>query len=181
MSWVDSHSTFNSPLTFQCKTPQCYPFNQNASMEDNHTRLFHSSCVVAPLMMKLSLKFLNENEKHQHNTQIMTGEISITIFNKLFFSRVIVITATHSPSECSFSLSTSFSSGPSLKHLTPTHSLSLCSFSTSNPNLVTSVSTKSFSLTPTPYPVLSLSHLKFSLMRLPRVNRISNHANRYGY
>ncbi|KAG4987672.1 hypothetical protein AAZX31_11G040900 [Glycine max] len=71
-------------------------------------------------MMKLSLKLDGENEKQnlqqqQHSSQIMTAKVPISILNKPFLSGVTASTGTHSPSEFSFSLSTNFPSGPSLR------------------------------------------------------------------
>ncbi|KAI5439571.1 uncharacterized protein LOC127120541 [Lathyrus oleraceus] len=67
--------------------------------------------------MKLSLKFHNTNENQQ--TQIMTAKLPITIFNHPLLS---TITATgNSTSDFSFSLSTNFPTGPTLKlSYTPT-------------------------------------------------------------
>ncbi|KAK7406367.1 hypothetical protein VNO78_07991 [Psophocarpus tetragonolobus] len=109
--------------------------------------------------MKLSLKFLDENEKQQHSTQMMTAKVPITIFNKPFLSGVTATTATHSPSDFSFSLSTNFSSGPSLKaSYSPTASLPFSLSLKSGLGLLGSpahsplVFSATFSLSPSPTP-----------------------------
>ncbi|TKY70729.1 hypothetical protein E2542_SST07021 [Spatholobus suberectus] len=76
--------------------------------------------------MKLSLKFQGKDAKHeqQYSTQIMTAKVPITILNKPFVSGVTATTSTDSPSDFSFSLSTNFPSGPSLRlSYSPTASL----------------------------------------------------------
>uniref|UniRef100_A0A7N2N166 Uncharacterized protein n=1 Tax=Quercus lobata TaxID=97700 RepID=A0A7N2N166_QUELO len=71
--------------------------------------------LTAPQDMKLSLKF-QENPNHHNQNQnpnqnpILKAKLPITIFNQPFIS-----TTTTSSSDLSFSLSTNFPSGPSLK------------------------------------------------------------------
>ncbi|KAF7828537.1 chloroplast 40 kDa outer membrane envelope protein [Senna tora] len=64
--------------------------------------------------MKLSIKFQDDPLNEDQNRQIMTAKVPITIFNQPFVSGVVA-TTTHSVSDFSFSLSTNFPSGPSLK------------------------------------------------------------------
>nr|KYP67037.1 hypothetical protein KK1_013357 [Cajanus cajan] len=65
--------------------------------------------------MKLSLKLEGEDEKEKYSTQIMTAKVPISICSNPFISGVTATTSTHSPSHFSFSLSTNFPSGPSLR------------------------------------------------------------------
>ncbi|XP_059441828.1 uncharacterized protein LOC132174151 [Corylus avellana] len=146
--------------------------------------------------MKLSLKFEDDPHDpyhHRNENPILKAKIPVTIFNQPFVSSTTA-TAGSSPSDLSFSLSTSFPSGPSLKlsySPTPTtaastpFSLSLKSGlglfgSPHNSPLVFSAHF-SFSPTSTPIPTFSL-HLKpqfghFSLKRStfsdPGSNQIS--------
>ncbi|KAK7307731.1 hypothetical protein VNO77_41051 [Canavalia gladiata] len=64
--------------------------------------------------MKVSVKFQGEDE-NQHSTQIMTAKVPISILNSPFVSGITASTSTESASEFCFSLSTNFSSGPSLR------------------------------------------------------------------
>jgi hypothetical protein len=143
--------------------------------------------------MKLSLNFRDDPHQHQNQNPIVKAKIPITIFNQPFISSTTATTGS-TPSDLSFSLSTSFPSGPSLKlsySPTPTptasapFSLSLKSGlgifgSPHNSPLVFSAHF-SFSPTTTPVPTFSL-HFKpqfghFSLKRStfsdPRSNQIS--------
>ncbi|CAJ1928956.1 unnamed protein product [Sphenostylis stenocarpa] len=114
--------------------------------------------------MKLSLKFEGENENHeQHSAQIMTAKVPITILNKPFLSGVTATTATNSVSEFSFSLSSNFPSGPSLRvSYTPTASQPFSLSLKSGLGLLGSplhsplVFSANFSLSPTPTPSFSL-------------------------
>ncbi|XP_061343955.1 uncharacterized protein LOC133289935 [Gastrolobium bilobum] len=73
--------------------------------------------------MKLSLKFQGHDED-QHNIQIMTAKVPITIFTNPFVSGITATNTTNSTSDFSFSLSTNFPSGPTLKlSYSPTSSL----------------------------------------------------------
>ncbi|XP_027362191.1 uncharacterized protein LOC113869885 [Abrus precatorius] len=71
--------------------------------------------------MKLSLKFQGEDENQKSTqSQIMSAKVPITILNNPFISGITATTAT----EFSFSLSTNYQSGPSLRvSYSPTSSL----------------------------------------------------------
>ncbi|KAK7855217.1 uncharacterized protein LOC112005467 [Quercus suber] len=145
--------------------------------------------------MKLSLKF-QENPNHQNQNPILKAKLPITIFNQPFISTTTTsttTTTTTSSSDLSFSLSTNFPSGPSLKlsyFPTTTTVSSLFSLSLKSglglfgsPHNSPLVFSANFSLSPTntPIPTFSL-HFKpqlghFSLKRStfsdPSSNQVS--------
>jgi hypothetical protein len=147
--------------------------------------------------MKLSLKF--QEDPHQNQNPILKAKLPLTIFNQPFISTTTTST-TSSPSDLSFSLSTNFPSGPSLKlSYSPTTTTASTPFSLSlksglglfgsahNSPLVFSAN---FSLSPTntPIPTFSL-HFKpqfgdFSLKRStfsdPASNQISGSSSNGG-
>jgi len=128
--------------------------------------IFHSTVVAAThpsTHMKLSLKFQGDENHHQHSAQIMTAKVPITILNNPFLSAVTATTATNSVSEFSFSLSSNFTSGPSLRvSYTPTASQPFSLSLKSGLGLLGSpahsplVFSANFSLSPTPTPFFSL-------------------------
>ncbi|KAI5655872.1 hypothetical protein M9H77_33059 [Catharanthus roseus] len=83
--------------------------------------------------MKFSLKVedfqQNQQQNHHHQPLLLRAKIPITIFNLPFLSGFC--TTTHHPSDLSLSLSTNFSSGPSLKLAYSTTSASAPAASTS--------------------------------------------------
>ncbi|KAK3183079.1 hypothetical protein Dsin_030365 [Dipteronia sinensis] len=63
--------------------------------------------------MKLSLKL--QDERHQNPPPVLRAKIPITIFNQRFTSSLTTTATSATPQDLSFSLSTNFSSGPSIR------------------------------------------------------------------